>query len=679
MKGIIRLLILTLCYTATSGFGQNAPVSIAGSVVSLNETAIVPVYALNFINISSCDLKISYDTTVAIATGVTIGPGLGGMISTNLTVPGMVNFGWFTSGGINLPDSSVIFNIHFNKKGHGLSTVHWIDSGYSCEYNDGSFQPLNDLPTSDYYHDGFLAFQSPDAPVTSAPALSVVPGTEVNIPISVSNFLLIGSISLNLQYDADVLSFNSFNNDAGFPGLEIDGSEPGNLLVSGLVPEGDTAVTLIDTAVLFTLSFDYMGGATSLNWIDNGISCQYRGSLPVYPVLNDAPQGTYYLYGMITESSLPAGAGVIAGPDQLCAASPSVNYSIEEINFATAYVWNVPDGAQILSGQNTNAIVVDFGINTLTGQISVYGTNTYGNGIPSSLQVTVSEQPAAAGQVSGTFEVCLGEGQYSYSVDVIPAATSYNWLIPDGAVITSGMNTNIIQVHYGNNAASGNILVYGSNGCGSGGTSTPQWVSVNIPPQILMEPVSPPAVHADSGSAAFSVFASGTELNYQWQEFIGSWNDLTESDLYVGVNSDTLYIVNPTIIMNGNYYRCQITGMCNHLVTTNGEAMLTVLTPIGIQTQGDLTVIFTCSNPFADFILLSIDFPQSGKLTINLINLVGQPVMKELEYSINPGMHSIPIHTPGLEPGLYLLQLKLKTDNNLLTSTLKLLCGHKSK
>ena len=679
MKNFILFFYLIICCLPSDGFAQNAPQSIAGTVVSLENTATVPVYALNFINISSCDLKFSFEPSVATVTGVTIAPGVGGMISTNLTVPGMVNFGWFTAGGITLPDSSVIFNIQFNKTGHGISPIHWIDSGYSCEFNDGNYLPLNDIPTSVYYHDGTLVFQLPDAPVTSAPELSVVPGTSVSIPISVSDFQLIGSFSLHLQYNPDVLSFNSFNNDAGFPGMEIDGSEPGSILISGFVPDGDTAISLSENAILFTLNFDYAGGSTGLNWIDNGASCQYEGSLPVYPVLNDAPQGTYYLDGMVTESYLPAGAGVIAGPAWLCAGTPPVNYTVEEINFATGYVWNVPDGAQIVSGQNTNAILVDFGSNTLTGMISVYGTNAYGNGIPSSLQVTVSDQPGEAGMVSGTWAVCRGEGQVAYSVDVIQYATFYNWLLPDGAVITSGMNTSNIQVQYGDNAASGNILVYGSNSCGSGQTSTPQWITVNNPPVILLEPVSPPSVLADSGTAVFSLLASGTELNYQWQEFTGSWNYLTESDLYVGVITDTLNIVNPTIGMNGNRYRCLVTGICDPSVTTTGNAVLTVLTPVGVQEQGDQAMVSACSNPFSDFILLTLNFPSSGNLTLNLLNMMGQPIQSKTQYAGNSGMQTIRINTPGIEPGIYLLHLKLKTEKNLVTTTLKLLCSSESE
>ncbi|MBL7905358.1 MAG: T9SS type A sorting domain-containing protein [Bacteroidales bacterium] len=679
MKKIIRYLCLIVCCLPSGGFAQNAPQSIAGKVVSLSTTATVPVYALDFINISSCDLKFSYDSTIAIATGVAIGPGMGGMISTNLSTPGEVNFGWFTSGGINLPDSSVIFNLQFAKTGNGISSIQWIDNGHSCEYNDGNSLPLNDSPASDYYQDGSLVFQSPDAPVTSAPVLSALAGTEISIPISVSGFHLIGSFSLNLQFDPEVLTFNTFTNDAVFPGMEIDGSQPGNILVSGLVPEGDTAVTLVDNSILFTLNFDYLGGSTGLNWIDNGPSCQYSGSVPVYPILNDSPQNTYYLNGLVSENLLPSDPGAIAGPSQVCLENPMGTYSIEEISNASGYVWSAPEGAMIVSGQNTNMILVDFESGILSGIISVYGTNSFGIGNPSTKEVSVIDQPASAGLITGTWEVCLGQSQVFYSVDPVVFATSYNWLLPEGAVITSGMNTNTIQVQYGDNSASGYVSVSGINSCGTGGASSPQWVMVNNPTEILMEPVSPPAVTAGEGTAIFSLLASGTNLTYHWQEYAGTWNNLTESDLYMGVSTDTLRIINPTISMNDNHYRCLVSGECDPTVITNGDAVLTVLTPVGIKENNEKPIVSSYSNPFSDFITLNLNFPAKGTLTIKLVNILGQPVNQKTEYSGNSGMQTIRINTPALKPGIYLLQLNLKTDHNLMTTTLKLVCSHESK
>ncbi|MGI2336913.1 MAG: T9SS type A sorting domain-containing protein [Dehalogenimonas sp.] len=674
----MKYLTLLLCLTAFSltgpGYAQNAPKTIAGQVVSLTNTAVVPVYALDFFNISSCDLKFSYDTAVATATGVTIGPGMGGMISTNLSVPGQVNLGWFTSGGITLPDSSVIFNIQFTKSGNGISSIHWLDNGPSCEYNDGNFQPLNDIPASEYYYDGSLVFQSPEAPVTSAPVLSAVSGTALSIPIHITGFQLIGSFCLNLQYDPGVLSYNTFINDSGFPGMEIEGNQAGTVVASGLVPPGDTAVTLSDSSVFFTLVFDYLGGNTGLQWLDTGPSCSYSGALPVYPLLNDIPQSNYYLDGMVTESFLPGPAGTIEGPSLICLELPAATYSVDEISNATGYIWSVPDGATIVSGQNTNSIEVSFPPEVLAGSVSVYGTNNYGNGIPAVLEIAVNSQPEPAGMVTGTWEVCQGQEQIIYTVDPVMYATSYIWLLPDGALITEGINTNTIQVQYGNNSASGNISVFGVNNCGPGTGSAPRWVTVNHPPDILMEPVSPPAIPAGNGTAVFSLQASGTGLTYRWQEYNGSWNNLNDSDVYSGVTSDTLKITNPASDMNGNRYRCVVSGECEPSVMTDGNAVLTVLTPVGNKTISGVEMISVSTNPFSEYILINVNVPAKGNLTIQLLNLLGQPAIGPMDYSGNQGRQNIRINTPGLKPGIYLLYLKLKTENNLTATSFKLVC-----
>jgi hypothetical protein len=63
----------------------------------------------------------------------------------------------------------------------------------------------------------------------------------------------------------------------------------------------------------------------------------------------------------ITIIPLPDPAGVISGNAEPCASS-SATYSIGSITNATGYVWSVPPGATIVSGQNTTSINVIFQI-----------------------------------------------------------------------------------------------------------------------------------------------------------------------------------------------------------------------------------------------------------------------------------------------------------------------------
>jgi hypothetical protein len=674
MKTLISIVCFLICCQPAEICAQNAPISIAGTVVSLATEVTVPVYAMNFNNISSCNLKLTYDPSIATATGVTIGPEMAGIISVNITVPGEVSLGWFTSGGITLPDSSVIFNLQFSKSGNGISSVHWMDNDNSCEYNDGNSQPLTDSPTSDYYQDGMLVFQSPDAPITVAPNIAAIPGSELNFPVYVSNFQMIGSFSLNLQFDASVLSYLSFVNSSEFPGMSVNEDQPGNLLISGMVQSGDTAISLEDNAILLTLNLNYLDGYTELNWIDTGTSCQYRGSTPVYPVLNDTPQDIYYLNGSVSANSLPAEAGSITGPSVVCIDNSAVTYSVEIIDYATDYVWNVPEGAVIVSGQNSPTILVDLGINPLIGVISVYGTNAYGNGSASSLEISVIDQPGTPGIITGLQEVCRGQSQVMYSIEPLANTDSYSWLVPEGAFITSGNSTYSIMVHYGINAASGLVSVTGTNICGIGASSQPLTVTVKEQPEIEIQPESPPAVIAGADTALFTLQAAGTGLSYKWQEFINSWEDLIENDLYMGVFSDTLFVLNPSVVMDGYRYRCIVSGECDPDAVTDGNATLAVSSPVKSEFGSKETLVSAYPNPFSEELNLNLTVQNKGETVIELLSLTGQIIIsKKVNFSL-PGIHSVCFDTSGIRSGAYLLRIKHNSEFNLIYTTLCVVC-----
>ena len=84
------------------------------------------------------------------------------------------------------------------------------------------------------------------------------------------------------------------------------------------------------------------------------------------------------------------------------------------------------------------------------------------------MRVAVEPSPSAAGPITGPTIICSGSVDQEYRVPVIPNATSYDWTLPTGAVITSGLNTNVIKVNFGSGVVSGNVVVKGLNSCGEG-------------------------------------------------------------------------------------------------------------------------------------------------------------------------------------------------------------------
>lgn len=94
---------------------------------------------------------------------------------------------------------------------------------------------------------------------------------------------------------------------------------------------------------------------------------------------------------IVTTNQLPAQVGSISGLSTVSKGQSNVLYSVEPIVNATGYVWTLPSGATIVSGNNTNIITVNFSASAVTGIFSVYGTNSLGNGNPSpNFAVTVT-------------------------------------------------------------------------------------------------------------------------------------------------------------------------------------------------------------------------------------------------------------------------------------------------
>ena len=309
MKYIVTLIIGFAFLIPHHIKSQNAPVSTVGAIFSYGTSVTVPVTATGINNIGSCNLQWMYNPAIVTCTAATKGPAMPGGIATNLTNPGIVTLGWYTWPGVTLPDNSVIFNLTFSKVAAGTSTITWNDTYSDGQWSDGNSITLNDLPKSAFYFDGSVTFLTNNAPVTSAPVIEAMPGTVISIPVTVSGFTNIGSLSLNMLFTSSVLSYQGFTNDSGFPGLTINSETPGTINASGLVPAGGSGFTMANNATLFTLQFMYNGGTTNLTWSDNGTSCQYTG-YPAYNILTDAPFNSYYVNGSVTAGGLRLGLKV---------------------------------------------------------------------------------------------------------------------------------------------------------------------------------------------------------------------------------------------------------------------------------------------------------------------------------------------------------------------------------
>lgn len=100
---------------------------------------------------------------------------------------------------------------------------------------------------------------------------------------------------------------------------------------------------------------------------------------------------TALLYKVLLDN-LPDCAGEITGPLILCQGEQGITYTVPEITHAESYSWILPNGASGVS--LTNSITVDYGLTAVSGDLSVKGMSSYGEGAASVLPVTVNELPA---------------------------------------------------------------------------------------------------------------------------------------------------------------------------------------------------------------------------------------------------------------------------------------------
>ncbi len=146
----------------------------------------------------------------------------------------------------------------------------------------------------------YFQLSAQNAPITTAAKVTATAGTNFSVPITVANFTDIGALSLTLLYDNSILTYQSYTNDSGFPGLILSEAIPGKIITAGFAPY--PGISLPPNFVLLTLTFYCIEEtSTTLEWFDNGGSCEYADEF--YIALNDSPTCSYYINGSVNESS----------------------------------------------------------------------------------------------------------------------------------------------------------------------------------------------------------------------------------------------------------------------------------------------------------------------------------------------------------------------------------------
>lgn len=170
----------------------------------------------------------------------------------------------------------------------------------------------------------------------------------------------------------------------------------------------------------------------------------------------------------------PAQPGAVSGAGTFCLSQQGVTYSISPVPGASTYIWTVPVGASIVSGQGTTSITVNFG--TTGGTIGVSASNSCGTSAATSYAVTPTTVNAnfTSNPASPTTN---SPAVFSPSFQI--GGTQYQWVFPSGNPGSSTLQSP--SVTWSQSGTYNVVLtVTDVNGCTS--TQTTSVVVTNCPP-----------------------------------------------------------------------------------------------------------------------------------------------------------------------------------------------------
>jgi len=166
---------------------------------------------------------------------------------------------------------------------------------------------------------------------------------------------------------------------------------------------------------------------------------------------------------------LPSMAGSISGNPNVCHGQDSEVYSVPLTDNATSYSWTLPEGAKGTS--TTNQISVKYGMSAISGNITVKGCNSWGEGSESTLKITVNPKPVSPIITidKNILHSNVVDGNQWYNHDeIINGATSQNF-----SINKTGDYYSVVTI----------------NGCASEPSNKISYISTGIHPAIINDKI----------------------------------------------------------------------------------------------------------------------------------------------------------------------------------------------
>ncbi len=157
----------------------------------------------------------------------------------------------------------------------------------------------------------------------------------------------------------------------------------------------------------------------------------------------------------VMAGAVPAAAGPIQGPPEVCEGTTGVTYSVPPVATATGYEWSLPAGVFLVAGAGTDSIVVNFPPGASSGNFVVTASNPCGSSPPSD-PLFVAVNPPALANAGPDGTICMNQ-PFTVSGATIQHANSIQWFT-NGMGMLSG-DTTLSPVYHPAPGEIGTILL----------------------------------------------------------------------------------------------------------------------------------------------------------------------------------------------------------------------------
>ncbi|MFZ4402243.1 MAG: cohesin domain-containing protein, partial [Bacteroidales bacterium] len=264
------------------------------------------------------------------------------------------------------------------------------------------------------------------------------------------------------------------------------------------------------------------------------------------------PLSLNYCFGNI-HGSYPWPATEINGTSTVTQGQQGVQYSVPEIFAASDYIWTIPTGASIVSGNNTNTITVNYSDTAISGNITVMGHNDCGDGSISVLPISVLPIPL----ISTFYESVSNEWENGANWDHgVPGSITKAFIAPSKLAIVNSNNNQChnltitplgkLTINSNRNLKINDSLIMQSDASGSASlitNGTLNFSTSNIERYIAVNNIdefhqlSSPVVNQSISNG----FSPSMENLYAWSEGNDSWIPF-ENPAFIGLNGSNNFV-----------------------------------------------------------------------------------------------------------------------------------------